>query len=163
MSDHGSDLPQTSFLGTGWSFPPEFVRETGTVRMTADEADIRASLSILLGTAMAERFLNPQYGIDLHEMLFDSLSTTMKTLLKDRVRTAILIFEPRINLLSLELDADAQLEGTINIIVEYEVRATNSRFNLVYPFYNSDGNEMRRTVEIKSLCNLHHRDSERHG
>ena len=142
------DNQQTSFLGTGWSFPPEFIRETGQVLMTSDEDDIRDSLAILLGTAMGERFLNPEYGLDMHEMLFEPLSTTMKTFLQDRVKTAILIFEPRINLLSLELDTTARYEGKIGIVVDYEVRATNSRYNLVYPFYVSDGNEVRSTVKV---------------
>lgn len=146
MSDNTTDNLQTSFLGTGWSFPPEFVRETGQVLMTSDEDDIRASLAILLGTAAGERFLNPEYGLDLHEMLFEPLSTTMKTFLQDRVKTAILIYEPRINLLSLELDTTAQYEGNIAVVLDYEVRSTNSRYNLVYPFYFSDGNEVRRTV-----------------
>lgn len=140
---------RTSFLGTGWSFPPEFVKNTASVRMTADEEDIRASLVILLGTAAGERFLVPEYGIDMHGLLFESLSTTMQTYLKDRVKTAILIHEPRIDLLSLALDTSAQYDGRIGIVVEYAVRATNSRYNLVYPFYLSDGNEMRQTVAIK--------------
>lgn len=151
MGDNESDTLHTSFLGTGWSFPPQFVRETGSVRMTSDEEDIRASLIILLGTAAGERFLNPEYGIDMHALLFESLSTTMQTYLKDRVKTAILIHEPRINLLSLELDTSAQYDGRIGIIVEYEVRATNSRYNLVYPFYLSDGNEIRGSVAVKTL------------
>jgi len=142
---------RTSFLGTGWSFPPEFVKNTASVRMTSDEEDIRASLIILLGTAAGERFLVPEYGIDMHELLFESLSTTMQTYLKDRVKTAILIHEPRINLLSLELDTSAQYDGRVSIIVEYEVRATNSRYNLVYPFYLSDGNEIRGSVAGKTL------------
>ena len=148
MSNNGSDNLQTSFLGTGWSFPPEFVRETGQVLLTSDEDDIRASLVILLGTALGERFLNPDYGLDMHEMLFEPISTTMKTFLQDRVKTTILVYEPRINLLSLELDTASQFEGKIGIVVDYEVRATNSRYNLVYPFYVSDGNEVRRTVEV---------------
>jgi phage baseplate assembly protein W len=148
MSDNGTDNLQTSFLGTGWSFPPEFVRETGQVLMTSDEDDIRASLAILLGTAIGERFLNPEYGLDLHEMLFEPLSTTMKTFLQDRVKIAILIYEPRINMLSLELDTTAQYEGKIAVVLDYEVRTTNSRYNLVYPFYISDGNEVRRSVEV---------------
>jgi len=151
MGDNGSDKLHTSFLGTGWSFPPHFDRETGSVRMTSDEEDIRASLIILLGTAAGERFLNPEYGIDMHALLFESLSTTMQTYLKDRVKTAILIHEPRINLLSLELDTSAQYDGRVSIIVEYEVRATNSRYNLVYPFYLSDGNEIRGSVAVKTL------------
>jgi phage baseplate assembly protein W len=146
----GSDetnRPQTSFLGTGWSFPPEFVRETGTVLMTSDEEDIQASLRILLGTGPGERFLNPEYGLNMRELLFDPMTTTMKTLVKDRIRTAILIYEPRINLISCDLDDSAQYEGVIRVLIEYQVRATNSRYNMVYPFYTSDGNELRKTLE----------------
>lgn len=143
-----SDLTYTSFLGRGWSFPPEFVLETGTVLMAEDEADIEASLKILLGTALGERFLNPKYGLNLQEMLFEPISTTNKTLWQDRIKTTILIYEPRINLLSLELDTSTQYEGKISIIIDYEVRATNSRFNLVYPFYTTDANEIRRTVDF---------------
>jgi uncharacterized protein len=141
-----SNQTYTSFLGTGWSFPPEFVLESGEVLMTSDEADIAASLKILLGTALGERLFNPKYGLDMHGMLFEPMSTTMKTFLKDLTRNAILIYEPRIDLLSLELDTSAQLEGKVAIILEYEVRATNSRFNLVYPFYIADGSEVRGSV-----------------
>jgi hypothetical protein len=146
--DTSSSPVYTSFLGTGWSFPPEFVVEMGEVVMTHDEEDIQSSLKILLGTGSGERFLNPKYGLDLHEVLFEPLSTTMQTFLKDRIKTAILIYEPRINLLSLELDTSAQYEGRVSIILDYEVRATNSRFNLVYPFYNTDSNEIRRTIDF---------------
>src|SRR6476620_7903328 len=121
-----SDLTYTSFLGTGWSFPPEFVLETGEVVMTADEEDIQSSLKILFGTAIGERFLNPKYGLDMQEMLFEPMSTTMKTYLIDRVKIAIMIYEPRIEMLSLDLDTTAQNEGRIGILMEYKVRATNS-------------------------------------
>jgi|MudIll2142460700_1097286.scaffolds.fasta_scaffold05227_3 hypothetical protein len=143
MADNEQNRPSTSFLGTGWSFPPEFVQEIGEVLMTSDEEDIEASLKILLGTVMGERFLNPRYGLNLQGMLFEPMSTTMKTFLKDSVKTAMLIYEPRINLLSLELDTSAQYEGRISIIMEYAVRATNSRYNLVYPYYTTDANEVR--------------------
>ena len=138
-----SDLTYTSFLGTGWSFPPEFLLETGEVVMTADEEDIQSSLKILFGTAIGERFLNPKYGLDMQEMLFDPMSTTMRTYLSDRVKIAILIYEPRIEMLSLELDTTAQNEGRISIVMEYQVRTTNSRYNLVYPFSVTDANEIR--------------------
>jgi phage baseplate assembly protein W len=148
MEDDESNLIYTSFLGTGWSFPPEFVRKTGEVVMTSDEEDIQASLKILLGTGIGERFLNPKYGLDMHEMLFEPMSTTLKTYLQDRIKTTILIYEPRINLLSVDLDNSAQYEGKLNLVIDYEVRATNSRFNLVYPFYTTDGNEIRGTVNF---------------
>jgi phage baseplate assembly protein W len=143
MNTAQSETSYTSFLGTGWSYPPEFAPETGEVLMTSDEEDIEASLKILLGTAVGERFLNPKYGLDLQEMLFEPMSTTMTALLKDRANIALLIYEPRINLLSLELDTSGQFEGRVSIVVDYEVAATNSRFNLVYPFYLSDASEAR--------------------
>ncbi|HWU85134.1 MAG TPA: GPW/gp25 family protein [Rhodocyclaceae bacterium] len=139
-----SDDLYISFLGTGWSFPPSF--NTGGVVMTADEADIQASLQILFGTTPGERFLVPKYGLDMHELMFEPMSITMRTLLTDRVRTAILFYEPRIKLLNLQIDNPDPGEGTLQILLEYEVRATNSRFNLVFPFYRTDSNEVRGAV-----------------
>lgn len=136
----------TSFLGTGWSFPPEFGAHGRDVAMTADEEDIHASLGILFGTIEGERLMNPRYGLDPHELVFEPANTTMKAFLKDRITTAILIHEPRIRVLSLaidSLDADA---GLSQISLEYEVRTTNSRYNLVFPFYRHDSNEVRRTL-----------------
>ena len=146
MPTDSPHLTPASFLGTGWSFPPEFVQATGEVLMTADEEDIQASLRILLGTVAGERFLNPKYGLDMHDLIFEAMSTTMRTLLEDRVKTVLLIYEPRINLLSLRLDTSAAYEGKLLLLLEYEVRATNSRYNLVYPFYAAGGNEVRNTV-----------------
>ncbi len=150
MKENGQDITYTSFLGTGWSFPPEFSQETGEVLMTSDEEDIQASLRILLGTVAGERFMNPKYGLDMHEMLFEPMGTTAKTVLNDRIKMAILIYEPRIIPLTIQVDTSAELEGTISIILEYEVRSTNSRYNLVYPFYAFDSNELRKTVDFNN-------------
>jgi phage baseplate assembly protein W len=134
-----------SFLGTGWAFPPEFVKagDIGTAMMTTGEEDILGSLAILFGTALGERFLQPTYGLDMHDLLFESASTTMKTYLEDRIRTTILVYEPRINLVGLTVDTTRGLEGKLQILIEYVVRTTNSRYNLVFPFAVTDGNEIR--------------------
>ncbi|MFH1373536.1 MAG: GPW/gp25 family protein [bacterium] len=150
MEKENSEELALSFLGTGWSYPPEFTPENGEVVMTSDEADIEASLRILFGTTVGERFLNPKYNLDMHEILFEPMSTTMKTLVKDRIATSILVYEPRINLVSLELDTSAQYEGIISILVEYEVCATNSRYNLVYPFFTGDSSEVRNAGYFRS-------------
>lgn len=142
MSD-GNELYQ-SFLGTGWSFPPRFIG--GGVAMSADETDIHESLILLFGTTAGERVFEPKYGLDMHELMFEPMSTTMRTLLLDRVRTAILIYEPRISVLNLSLDGSDPLAGRLEIVLEYAVRATNSRFNLVFPFYRTDSNELRAAV-----------------
>jgi len=148
MKHDEHETTHTSFLGTGWSFPPEFVAETGEVAMVSDEQDIEESLKILFGTVLGERLFNPKYGLDMQGMLFEPIGTTMKTFLTDRVKTSILIYEPRITVLSLDLDTSMQFEGRINLVLEYAVRTTNSRFNLVYPFYLGDGNEVRSTVDF---------------
>lgn len=140
---HDAD-PPVSFLGVGWSFPPSF--EAGGVRMSADEVDIHESLQILFGTIEGERFLSPGYGLSPQELMFEPMSTTMRTLLEDRVRTAILIHEPRIKVVALSVASPDPHEGTLRIALEYEVRSTNSRFNLVFPFYNFDANEVRASV-----------------
>jgi hypothetical protein len=149
MASDTSGETYSSFLGTGWSFPPEFVKESGEVRLASDEEDIEASLRILFGTVQGERFLNPKYGLQPHDLLFEPASTTMRTFLKDRVKTAILIYEPRINVLSLEVDSPDPNEGGLRISIEYEVRATNSRYNLVFPFYKYDSSEVRASAHIK--------------
>lgn len=136
--------PAISFLGTGWAFPPAFAG--GGAVMTADEADIHDSLVILFGTAAGERLFAPKYGLDMHELLFEPMSTTMRTLLLDRVRTAILVYEPRIKVLNLAVDTPDPNAGSLHILLEYSVRATNSRFNLVFPFYRTDSNELRAVV-----------------
>lgn len=135
-----------SFLGTGWGFPPTFSPSTGNVQMTSDAADIEASLKILLGTTIGERFLQPKYGLDLHGLLFEAVNTTMLTLLKEQVMVAILIYEGRIQMNSLEMDTSDIADGVVSINLDYQIRATNSRFNLVYPFYTTDGAEAQPTL-----------------
>jgi len=135
------------FIGVGWSFPPAFVSD-GEVLMSTDEEDIEASLRILFGTALGERFLRPKFGLDLRELLFDSLSTTLETLLKERIRTTILIYEPRINLVSLTLDTSNQADGKLLIVLDYSIRATNSRFNLVFPFSTNEGSSLNASVGL---------------
>jgi phage baseplate assembly protein W len=138
----------SSFLGTGWKFPPEFSLEAGQALTSADEQDIDESLRILFGTARGERFLNPSYGLDTQELLFEPMSTSMRTFLKDRIKIAILVHEPRIEVLTLEVDSPDPNTGVLRILLEYQVRATNSRFNLVYPFYWHDSNELVASVGV---------------
>jgi phage baseplate assembly protein W len=149
MAANGSQDAYRSFLGTGWSFPPEFTRNGRDVVMTSDEDDIHASLVILFGTVRGERFMIPGYGLDPHELLFEPASTTMKAFLKDRITVAILIQEPRIRVLALDVDTPDPNAGVLRISLDYEVRATNSRYNLVYPFYRHDSSEMLGTIAGK--------------
>ena len=126
--------PDQSFLGTGWAFPPRFERE-GRSALVANEPDIRESLFILLSTVPGERVMHPTFGCGLHALVFESVTENMVTRVKDMVARAILYFEPRITLERLEIDSGEMLEGLLKIGIDYRVRATNSRYNMVYPFY----------------------------
>lgn len=137
-----ADAKQTSFLGRGWSFPPSFDVDAQSVQMTENEADIERSLHILLTTAVGERVMLPKYGCDMADYLFASMNTTTKSLVKDRIKTAILYYEPRIDAKLIELDDSDQNEGRLVVHIEYVIRATNSRFNFVFPFYAQEASEI---------------------
>ncbi len=130
-----------NFLGTGWGFPPEFDSKEGKLHLVSNELDIEQSLHILLTTKLGERIMVPKYGCNLEDMLFQPLNLTIKTEIQDRVKTAILYHEPRIDAEKIEVDDSNQLEGEILIEVHYRVRATNSRKNLVFPFYIKEGTD----------------------
>ena len=132
-----------SFLGTGWGFPPEFSNRNAEVGMLSDEADIESSLEILLSTRPGERVMRPDYGCNLDELVFEPLTTTFKTYIKDLISTAILYYEPRIEVNSIDLDDTGELEGKIVISIDYTVSTTNTRFNFVYPFYKNEATDLR--------------------
>ncbi len=132
------------FYGTGWSFPPTFSREEGGVRMAQGRQDIEESLRVLLGTLPGERVMLPEYGAGVNDLLFQAMDTGTQTMFLDRVRTALLRFEARIDILKLELDTSELSNGLIRLEVEYRPRATNSRFNFVYPFYLNEGSQIQR-------------------
>ena len=127
-----------SFLGTGWSFPPTFNHETGSVEMATDMQDIQESLQILLSTSLGERVMQPDYGCNLDDYMFDSLNNSLIGIIKHHVENAILFFEPRIIAESVDVttaDSTDLIEGRFTITVVYSIPETNSRFNFVYDYY----------------------------
>jgi uncharacterized protein len=139
------------FLGRGWSFPPAFDQSLAAVAMLEQEADIVSSLQILLTTALGERVMLPQYGCNMDELVFESLDTGTKALMADKVETAILYNEPRIELESVQLNDTGELEGIVLIEVIYRVKTTNSRFNFVFPYYKLEGTDLNLAVTVNLL------------
>jgi len=133
---------EKSFLGKGWSFPPEFIKEAKSVKMLENEADIDSSLEILLSTRLGERIMVPDYGCNLEELLFSPLNLSVKTYIIDLIKTAILYHEPRIDAKKIQIDPAEELNGVLLINIEYIVRSTNSRRNMVFPFYKEEGSEL---------------------
>jgi phage baseplate assembly protein W len=126
---------ENAFLGTGWSFPPSFTERGGEVHVVSGSEDIEQSLAILLATRRGERVMQDEFGCDLSEFLFGEITDSLVGRLRDFIGDAILHHEPRVTLNSIEVEQSRTTSGLLLIQIDYTVRATNSRFNMVYPFY----------------------------
>ena len=122
------------FLGRGWKFPVG-VDEQGDIALSEFEDDIREAVRLILLTARGERVMRPDFGAGLHEFVFVSMSATNLGAIQSAVREALIAWEPRIQTLSVEVEPDQSELGKLFINIDYRVRATNTRFNLVFPFY----------------------------
>lgn len=109
--------------------------------MVSDREDIEQSLQILLGTHIGERIMQPKYGCNLDRLIFEPLDNTLLAYVKDLIETAILYFEPRILVDKIRIEP-VQNEGKLEIIIDYIIATTNTRYNYVYPFYKSEGTEI---------------------
>lgn len=123
------------FLGKGWSFPVSFGNQGRNVRMAQAEEDIRQSLEILLSTSVGERVLRPGFGWKREALVFEPLSTSFASYLASEIENAILFYESRIELNGVDFDNTGEINGVVLIRLDYTVRSTNTRTNLVYPFY----------------------------
>jgi uncharacterized protein len=133
-----------SFLGTGWGFPVAFNNLSGDVRMTSDVEDILCSLNILLSTSIGERIMQPKFGCNLEDVMFEPISTSLLSFIKGLVKDAILYHEPRIRLNKIAIDTDDYLEGRLPIEIDFTISATNSRYNYVYPFYINEASSLNK-------------------
>lgn len=121
------------FLGIGWNFPIEI--DSHRVRLAEYEASIQQSIRIILETARGERVMRPDFGCGLHEMVFAVNNATTRGIVADEVREGLMKWEPRIDVIDVEANASGPQGEVLLINIEYKVRSTDSRFNMVYPFY----------------------------
>lgn len=129
------------FLGQGWAFPVELAG--AHLEYQAAEAKIQQSILIILGTARGERVMRPDFGSRLRELVFAPLNSATQALAAHYATEALTTWEPRIDVLRVRAAPRDAVSGVLDITIDYRVRATNSEFNLVYPFYlrerGSDG------------------------
>jgi hypothetical protein len=130
-----------AFLGRGWSFPPTFVKGANVVQMLEGEEDIKSSLGIIMATIVGERIMQPEFGCNVDKLVFEPLDTTFSTFITEQIRTAILNFEPRITLDSVDYEAD-DLNGKVDITINFTINGTNTRSNIVYPYYFNEGTDV---------------------
>jgi phage baseplate assembly protein W len=126
------------FLGTGWTFPPTFDRHSASVVMSSDVANIKECLWVLFSTSLGERIMLATYGTDLPRKVFAALTETLTNDIRSLIEKAILDWEPRIDVLRVEVQEVSPVAGELAISIDFVVRNTNARGNLVYPFYLSE-------------------------
>ena len=127
-------MADSTFLGVGWQFAVD-VDSQGRIATAQYEESIRQAIWIILATARGERVMRPDFGCGIHDLVFAVNSAGTAGRVASEVRQALLQWEPRINLIDVTAAADPSEANLLLIEIEYRVRATNSRFNLVYPFY----------------------------
>lgn len=126
------------FLGQGWSFPPTFVRGSNSLELAKAEEDIKQSLHILLSTTIGERVMHSDFGANLHQQVFEPMDAAFQAYVQSIISDAITNFEPRINLDSVDVFVENE-EGRIELTVNFTIISTNSRANIVYPYYLNEG------------------------
>ena len=124
----------SDFIGRGISFPFR-VDQSGSIATSSGVEDIDSSIRMILTTAPGERLMRPHFGCKIWELLFEPINANTLGLMSEAVREAIGRWEPRVTLEDVRLDPSQQDVGAVLINIDYVVRATNDRRNLVYPFY----------------------------
>jgi phage baseplate assembly protein W len=127
------------FLGSGWRFPiaPD---ASGALEISADEQSVRDSIGLILSTAKGERAMRPDFGCGIHDLVFERNTAATAGQVTQAVRQALLTFEPRIQLVEVQVE-DPGSGNVMEISIDYVVRTTNTAFNFVFPFYLERGVE----------------------
>jgi phage baseplate assembly protein W len=126
------------FLGTGWSYPVRTDHQ-GNIKMEEGIDNVERSVRIILGTAKGERVMRPEFGCEIHDQVFSSLSPATLNRIEESVRSALVRWEPRIDVESVSAAPDSSNPNKVLIDIEYWIESTNSRSNMVYPFYVQEG------------------------
>ena len=133
-------MSQTSreFLGIGWKFPFQ-VNPDGKIAQSRYESRIEESIYLILSTAAGERVMLPHFGSGLHELVFAPNDVMTRSGLVQKVRKALVAFEPRIDVLEIAVENAPETPNLLLIRINYQIRANNTMSNLVYPFYLREG------------------------
>ena len=129
-----TETTAADFTGRGWSFPFG-VSATGGIALSSGDDEISESIRLILGTAPGERPMRPLFGCGIHDLVFSAVDTSFAGLLSTQVTAALERWEPRIDVAAVRVQSDPEREGVVLIWIEYTLKTTNDRRNLVFPFY----------------------------
>jgi phage baseplate assembly protein W len=120
-------------LGVGAAFPLAYTADGG-LALAADGESVRQSILLILKTAKGERVMRPDFGCGIYDLVFELNNATTAGKVSQAVQEALILFEPRIDLLDVRVTSGGDREVLL-ISIDYRLRSTNDVFNLVYPFY----------------------------
>ncbi len=127
-----------AFLGVGWAFPFGLAAD-GEAATARHEEDVEQAIRIILGTNPGERVMRPDFGAGLEDFLFEPIAPGTLERVRRRVEEALIDYEPRIDVLRVEVKPGGAPVNRLDIAIDYRVRSTNTLHNLVYPFYFEEG------------------------
>ncbi len=131
------------FLGQGWAFPPTFENTTCSVNLVKAEEDIKQSLQILLSTTLGERVMLSDFGANLQQQVFEPMDAAFQSYVTSIVNDAITRYETRINLDSIDVLVENE-EGRIELTINFTIISSNSRANIVFPYYLNEGTNVEQ-------------------
>lgn len=130
---------EKAFLGTGWHFPISVDPQMGRIKTVSQEEDIAQSIKLILSTSIGERVMLPEFGCDLNKYVFGVIQKEQIAEIKRCIKEALRKWEPRIIEIEVDVDTNKINMGMLLLNISYLVRATNTPYNLVYPYYIMEG------------------------
>lgn len=123
-----------AFLGAGLKFPLQ-ISPRGTLALSRNESRIEESISLILGTRLGERLMQPDFGCGIHDLLFAPNNPATHAQAVAAVRQALVAHEPRIDVLTIVPETNPGEPSLLLIRIDYRIRANNAMGNIVYPFF----------------------------
>lgn len=122
------------FIGTGFDWPLR-VNQSGAISTTSRRDGLDGALIMILSTAPGERVMRPEFGCKIWNLLFEPINANTLGLMAEAVREALGRWEPRVDLIDVRVVPDQDRHGQVAINIDYAIKTTNDKRNLVYPFY----------------------------
>ncbi len=122
------------FIGRGWAFPIR-TDATGGIALVSREQELAESIELILRTAKGDRPMRPEFGCGIWDEVFSPMDATTAGRVAYDVRAALERWEPRIDVMAVDVTFREGAEGLLDVHITYSERETNDRRNLVFPFY----------------------------
>jgi uncharacterized protein len=134
------------FVGAGWAFFPMRTDVTGRIVLVTQDQEIEESIRLILATMPGERPMRPDFGCAIHDFVFAPADAATAGQIAFEVRSALDRWEPRAEVVDVQVDFSGADEGTLHIQIGYRIRGTNDPRNLVFPFYVIPSHQDEREV-----------------